>query len=83
MRCRVNFQSDPISLTIIAGDGKEHGLLEEIGDGNFVEIAIHKGVDLTIQAPKQAPQSTITSNPIANHAPKMVVEGEEGTRYGK
>jgi len=34
-----------------------------------------------LQASKQAPQSTIIQQPIANHASKIAVEGEEGTRY--
>lgn len=40
MNCRINFQSDPISLNIIAADGKEHLILDAIGDGNFVEVEI-------------------------------------------
>ena len=40
MRCRVNLQSDPISLLIIAAEGKEHMFLDTLGDGGFVEVVI-------------------------------------------
>ena len=39
MRCRVNFKSDPISLTIIAADGKEHALLDA-HEGHVIEAEI-------------------------------------------
>ena len=40
MRCSINLQSDPISLNIIAADGKEHQHLDAIGNGEFVDIIL-------------------------------------------
>ena len=44
MRCRVNLRSDPISLLIIAAEGKEHMFLDTLGDGGFVEVVIQPTV---------------------------------------
>jgi len=60
--------------------------LRRYKDGNYRHLGafLEENIrDDPKKTPKHGPQSTITSNPIANHAPKMVVEGEEGTRYGK
>jgi len=51
MRCRVNLQSDPISLLIIAAEGKEHMFLDTLGDGGFVEVEI-------------AAQPTVVADPL-------------------
>jgi hypothetical protein len=40
MLCRVNFQSDPISLIIISAEGKEHQFFDAVGDGGFIEVEI-------------------------------------------
>jgi len=40
MKCRVNLQSDPISLIVIAADGEEHQHLEAIGNDSFVDVDI-------------------------------------------
>ena len=40
MRCSINLQSDPISLNIIAADGKEHQHLDAIGNGESVDIIL-------------------------------------------
>lgn len=40
MRCRINFESDPISLTIIAADGYEHLKLEDVGHNGIIEVGI-------------------------------------------
>ncbi len=40
MKCRINLQSDPISLIVIAADGKEHQWLDAIGHEGFVEVAL-------------------------------------------
>lgn len=51
MRCKVNLRSDPISLLIIAAEGKEHMFLDTLGDGGFVEVVI-------------AAQPTIVADPL-------------------
>ena len=39
MRARVNMDTDPISLTVIAADGLEHKTLEDMKD-KIVEVAL-------------------------------------------
>jgi len=39
MRARVNINTDPISLTVIAADGLEHKTLD-IMNGKIVEVAL-------------------------------------------
>lgn len=39
MRARVNIDTDPISLTIIAADGVEHKTLDSM-NGKIVEVAL-------------------------------------------
>lgn len=41
MKCGINYDTDPISLTIIAADGYEHKKLDEVGHGNIIDIGIH------------------------------------------
>ena len=40
MRCRVNFETDPISLTILAADGYEHAKLDKTGQDSILEVGI-------------------------------------------
>lgn len=39
MRARVNMNTDPISLTVIAADGVEHKTLENLND-KIIEVAL-------------------------------------------
>jgi len=39
MRTRVNIETDPISLAVIAADGVEHKALDEM-NGKIVEVAL-------------------------------------------
>lgn len=39
MRARVNIETDPISLTVIAADGVEHKTLDSV-NGKIVEVAL-------------------------------------------
>ena len=59
MRCRVNLQSDPISLIIIAAEGKEHMFLDTLGDGGFVEV------EIAAQPTDPLPCSDSSGNPRA------------------
>jgi len=40
MRCRINYQTDPISLTIIAAEGKEHQYMDKVGHDGFLDVTI-------------------------------------------
>lgn len=40
MRCRINLESDPISLIILSADGFEHGKLDCVGHDGIVEVGI-------------------------------------------
>lgn len=52
MRCSINLQSDPISLNIIAADGKGHQLLDTIGNGGFVDVIVIGEQPTLADAPK-------------------------------
>ena len=40
MRCRINYQTDPNSLTIIAAEGKEHQYMDKVGHDGLLDIVI-------------------------------------------
>jgi len=83
MRCSINLQSDPISLNIIATNGKVHQLLDNIGNGGFVEVIV-----VEPQAKFQVGQGVIylsaDSKPLAatvTAAEYDPFEPEEDNRY--
>ena len=41
MKCRINYQTDPNSLTIIAADGQEHQFLDRVGHDGLLEVKIN------------------------------------------
>src|SRR5919108_4732154 len=43
MKCRVNLQSDPISLTILAADGQEHQQLDAAGHDGQLDAFLPTG----------------------------------------
>ena len=45
MKYRINYDTDPISLTIIAADGKEHQYMDKIGHDGFIEVVIEADQD--------------------------------------
>ena len=40
MKCRINYQTDPISLIVIAADGQEHQFMDRVGPDGFLEVII-------------------------------------------
>ena len=40
MRCRINYDTDPISLTVIAAYGFEHDQLDAAGHNGIIEVSI-------------------------------------------
>jgi len=44
MRCRINYDTDPISLTVLAADGKEHQFMDAIGHDGMLEVSIETGI---------------------------------------
>ena len=43
MKCRINLDSDPISLTILSADGYEHAKLDGGGHDGIIDIVIKGG----------------------------------------
>jgi len=56
MRCRINYNTDPISLTIIAADGKEHQYMDKIGHDGFIEVVIETDQNLGLEPSPAIPE---------------------------
>ena len=72
MKCKINYDTDPISLTIIAADGYEHRELDIIGNNGFIEVEI---IDNT---PKKTSEPSYNSlqHPGGRVLSNGVVEGK-------
>jgi len=47
MKCRINLDSDPISLIILAADGHKHAKLDNIGHDGIIEVGIENIIETT------------------------------------